>query len=180
MNDPRALGAQCDACPLGPQGCLRGQEAWAPVSPEIHEGASVLAIHRKRNDVDLTYVISCKPPGAPKGALERMSKRLVKLNKKRMAQGKAPHPTPQACCRPKLMAEATQYTHLLAMGKESVFALTRSSLSLSATRGGPMWVDDTWSHVTEDAADTHGVRKVFPTHPPTYVGLRPSWRPMPT
>ena len=208
MNDPRALGAQCDACPLGPQGCLRGQEAWAPVSPEIHEGASVLAvqdtpdledsqigrplagragsewayalsaIHRKRNDVDLTYVISCKPPGAPKGALERMSKRLVKLNKKRMAQGKAPHPTPQACCRPKLMAEAAQYTHLLAMGKESVFALTRSSLSLSATRGGPMWVDDTWSHVTEDAADTHGVRKVFPTHPPTYVGLRPSWRPV--
>ena len=33
--DPRTLGAECDRCPLGPNGCLRDRE-WRPLEPELH------------------------------------------------------------------------------------------------------------------------------------------------
>ena len=85
--DPRTLGARCDVCPLGPKGKFR-DGYWQPCPPETHEGATViavaetphiedtnngrplsgrsgqewnlalLAIGRKRNDVDLTHVVA--------------------------------------------------------------------------------------------------------------------------
>jgi uracil-DNA glycosylase family 4 len=86
--DPRACGARCDVCPLGPNGTYR-TGPWSPVPPERHEGATViavaetpgvddasfgrplsgrsggewnlalLAVGRKRTDVDLTHVVAC-------------------------------------------------------------------------------------------------------------------------
>ena len=41
--DPRACGARCDVCPLGPNGSHR-TGAWQPVAPEMHEGATILAV----------------------------------------------------------------------------------------------------------------------------------------
>ena len=84
--DPQHCGARCDICPLRYGGELSDGE-WAPVGPELHPGASVLAvaespgleevargrpligrsggewntalraIAKKRPDIDLTHVI---------------------------------------------------------------------------------------------------------------------------
>mgnify|MGYP001167723183 FL=1 len=50
--DPRERGAQCDRCPLGPDGCL-SDGAWDPVPPEVHESTTVAAVLEapKRDDV---------------------------------------------------------------------------------------------------------------------------------
>lgn len=43
--DPRAEGARCDVCPLGPNGFLRDQtKPWAPVRGEFHPNATTLAL----------------------------------------------------------------------------------------------------------------------------------------
>ena len=87
--NPKSCGAQCDICPLGPEGPLRKDE-WKPVGGEFHRGASVIAIAeapgadetrhgrplvgraggewvtaltgagKRRVDVDLDHVISCR------------------------------------------------------------------------------------------------------------------------
>ena len=41
--DPRACGARCNECPLGPHGAFR-TGPWSPVPPERHEGATVIAV----------------------------------------------------------------------------------------------------------------------------------------
>ena len=41
--DPRTCGARCDECPLGPNGTFRSGH-WQPVAPELHDGATVIAI----------------------------------------------------------------------------------------------------------------------------------------
>ena len=50
--DPREKGAQCDRCPLGPDGCLSDGQ-WEPVPPEVHESTTVAAVLEapKREDV---------------------------------------------------------------------------------------------------------------------------------
>ena len=200
VKDPRHQGARCDECPLGPKGCLRGSEPWQPVRSEVHESATVLGVLENpdaedsqagyplagrsgtewrsalsasglhRTQVDLTYTIACKPPGAPKGALSRLDKAVDKLNKKRTSDKRIPHP--RECCAPRLYHIAGEYEHIIALGKESIFALTGSPLSVMNTRGGPMWVNDDWEHVDE------GTRRVFPTVGPDYVSVAPQWRPV--
>ncbi|MDF1699581.1 MAG: DNA polymerase [Planctomycetota bacterium] len=91
--DPREHGADCDRCPLGPNGCLR-DGPWRPVKPELREGSTVLgileapkqddqqygrplagpdggewsrslaAVGLKRTHIDLAHVVACRPPGA--------------------------------------------------------------------------------------------------------------------
>lgn len=200
--DPRAQGARCDVCPLGPEGCLRGKEAWRPVRMEHHAGAKALVVlespdstakqhsrplagqdgtewnhalamvGRHRTHLSSTYTIACKLPGVDAGAQSRFDKALDRINKNRKLKGKDPHPHPRDCCRPRLLAEASAYRDIVAAGKEAVQALTRSALSIQKTRGGPMWVDEDWRHVSE------GVRRVFPTMNPGYVAYAPEWRPV--
>ena len=205
MYNPRECGAQCDVCPLGPKGELRGDEDWRPVGPEIHNGATVLAVAespgpdevqngrplvgrsggewnsglsacgRTRPEVDLTNVICCKPPGAASGAWTRMTRKLDSLNKQRNQEGLDPLPHPATCCRPRLLAEAAEYPGIITLGKSATQALTGLSSSILATRGGPLRVTDEWA-VTQDVEET--ACRVLPTVHPAYVMRAPSWRPV--
>ena len=200
--DPRDHGARCDECPLGPDGALR-KEDWQPVGPEIHPGATILAvaespgpdevIHgrplvgrsggewnqalsscgKRRTDVDLDNVISCKPPGQASGAWRRLDKDVDKLNRKRVKAGKEPVPHPMPCCRPRLLERAAKYSNLITMGKTATAALTGLGSSIQATRGGPIRLDREWD-VTQEVVETR--RKALPMLHPAFILRSPGWR----
>jgi uracil-DNA glycosylase family 4 len=206
--DPRACGARCDECPLGPNGSHR-DGPWRPVPPEVHKGATVLAvaempgvddasnerplsgrsgqewnlallaIGRKRNDMDLTHVVACSP-GAQQNAWEKMTKALDKENRRRLATGLPALPDPISCCRPRLLSEAQKYENVIALGRAAANALTAKTQSIFALRGGPVWVDEDWSALMEtplaNVVPEGAVRKVFPTFHPGFVQKAPGWR----
>ena len=170
--DPRACGARCDVCPLGPNGSHR-TGAWQPVAPEMHEGATILAVAempghdeanfgrplsgrsgsewnlallaagKKRTDVDLTHVVACSA-GADKNAWEKLHKALDKENRRRLAQAQPLIPDPTSCCRPRLLAETDRYEHIITLGRAAANALTAKAQSVFALRGGPVWVDENY------------------------------------
>ena len=200
--DPRDHGARCDECPLGPNGELRKEE-WQPVGPEIHPGATVLAvaeapgpdevIHgrplvgraggewgqalaacgKRRTDVDLDNVICCKPPGQSSGAWRRLDKDVDKLNRKRVKAGKEAVPHPVTCCRPRLIQSASEYSNIITMGKTATAALTGLGSSIQATRGGPIRLDREWD-VTQEVVETR--RKALPMLHPSFILRSPGWR----
>jgi DNA polymerase I-like protein with 3'-5' exonuclease and polymerase domains/uracil-DNA glycosylase len=197
---PKSCGAQCDICPLGPDGPLRKDE-WRPVGGEFHQGASVVAIAeapgadevqhgrplvgragsewvnalsasgKRRIDIDLDHVISCRPAGQESGAWRRMEKSLDRINRARAKKGEDPYPHPATCCRPRLLRVASRYQRVITLGKTATSALTGQSSSIQSTRGGPMYVDQDWDWVAEN-----GVRKLLPTLHPSFILRAPSWR----
>ena len=198
--DPQNFGARCDLCPLGPNGCLSDEE-WRPVGPEIHEGATTLAvlespgaedvqygrhfvsrsgtewqnalasIGKKRKDVDLTSVIECKPPGQSSGAWSRMNKKLDQINKNNEQQWLHP----MMCCRPRLLNLADTYENIITLGRVATYALTNKNRSINSVRGGPVWVDSNWEiSLTEET----NARRVMPAMLPSYVLRAPAWRPV--
>lgn len=197
--DPRDYGARCDLCPLGPQGALR-KDDWEPVGPELHDGATTLAVSdhpgpedtlhqrpmigrngsawsealqacgKRRPDVDLTNVIECKLPGGISGASLRLKRSLEKLNKRRVAEGAEPLPHPATCCRPRLLELSSNYTNVITLGRAATEAITGSSSNIFAMRGGPVQVGEHWT------LDDEGERKVVPTLHPSYVLRVPAWR----
>ena len=175
--DPRACGARCDECPLGPKGSHR-DGPWRPVAPEIHENAVVLAVAespgvddsanerplsgrsggewnlallatgRKRTDISLTHVVACNA-GAQPNAWEKMTKALDKENRRRLVTGLPALPDPISCCRPRLLKEAEDYENIIALGRSAANALTAKAQSIFALRGGPVWVDENWQALME-------------------------------
>ena len=198
--DPKSCGAQCDVCPLGPEGPLRKDE-WRPVGGEFHRGASVIAIAeapgsdevqhgrplvgragsewvnaltasgKRRVDIDLDHVISCRPSGQDSGAWRRMSRALDRLNRVRVKNGEEPYQHPSVCCRPRLLQVASRYQYVITLGKTATSALTGQTSSIQATRGGPMYVNRDWVWVPEN-----GARKLLPTLHPSFILRAPSWR----
>jgi DNA polymerase I-like protein with 3'-5' exonuclease and polymerase domains/uracil-DNA glycosylase len=198
--NPKNCGAQCDICPLGPEGPLRKDE-WKPVGGEFHRGASVIAIAespgsdevqhgrplvgraggewtnaltasgRRRVDVDLDHVISCRPSGQDSGAWRRMDKELDRINRKRSKKGEDPYPHPSVCCRPRLLDVVSRYPNIITLGKTATSVLTGQSSSIQSMRGGPMFVDENWDWVPEN-----GVRKLLPSLHPSFILRSPSWR----
>ena len=198
--NPKSCGAQCDICPLGPEGPLRKDE-WKPVGGEFHRGASVIAIAespssdevqhgrplvgrsggewnntltaigKRRTEVDLDHVISCRPTGQDSGAWRRMDKSLDRLNRKRIKEGDEPYPHPATCCRPRLLQVVSKYRNIITLGKTATSALTGQSSSIQSMRGGPMLIDDEWDWVGEN-----GTRKLLPTLHPSFILRAPSWR----
>jgi DNA polymerase I-like protein with 3'-5' exonuclease and polymerase domains/uracil-DNA glycosylase len=198
--NPKSCGAQCDICPLGPEGPLRKDE-WKPVGGEFHRGASVIAIAespssdevqhgrplvgrsggewnntltiagKSRLDVDLDHVIACKPTGQDSGAWRRMGKTLDRINRKRLKEGEDPYPHPATCCRPRLLQVVSKYRNIITLGKTATSALTGQTSSIQSLRGGPMLIDDEWDWVGEN-----GTRKLLPTLHPSFILRAPSWR----
>jgi uracil-DNA glycosylase len=201
--DPQNFGARCDLCPLGPNGCL-AKDDWEPVGPEIHKGAKVLAIAespgpeevlrgrplmgrngaewqlglsmvgKTRPDIDLTYVVECKPPGQSSGAWSRMNKKLDQINKKRVNQGDEPWLHPMVCCRPRLLNLADTYENIITLGRVATYALTNKNRSIHSVRGGPMRITDDWE-LTDDESAPY---KAMPTVQPDYILRSPAWRPV--
>ena len=175
--DPRACGARCDECPLGPKGSYR-DGPWRPVAPEIHENAIVLAVAespgvddvanggplsgrsggewnlallatgRKRTDISLTHVVACSA-GTDRNAWEKMTKALDKENRRRLVSGLPALPDPISCCRPRLLREVEDYENIIALGRSAANALTAKAQSIFALRGGPVWVDENWQALME-------------------------------
>jgi len=207
--DPRQHGARCDVCPLGPKGAFR-DGYWQPCPPEVHAGAAVLAvaetphiedtnngrplsgrsgqewnlallaIGRRRSDVDLTHVVACNA-GTDKNAWEKMTKALDKENRRRLVTGLPALPDPISCCRPRLLKEAENYNNIIALGRSAANALTAKAQSIFALRGGPVWVDEHWGALMETplaggAVPEGAVRRVFPTFHPGFVQKAPGWR----
>jgi uracil-DNA glycosylase len=171
--DPRTCGARCDECPIGPNGSFR-QGPWAPVPPELHEGATVIAVAEmpgaedagygrplsgrsggewnlallaaghNRAAVDLTHAVACSA-GTDKNAWEKLTKALDKENRRRLAKAQTLMPDPTSCCRPRLLAETDRYENILALGRASANALTAKTQSIFALRGGPVWVDENYN-----------------------------------
>ena len=198
--DPQHHGARCDICPLRNGGELSEGE-WAPVGPELHPGAEViaiaespgleevargrplvgrsggewnaalLAVAKTRPQIDLTLTILCKPPGQPSGAWSRMDKKLDQMNRKRSKEGLDPLPHPMTCCRPRLLAEVQNYKYVITLGKTATNAITGMSSSIHAVRGGPIWIDEDWRWTSEE-----GARMVMPTLHPSFIRRAPSWR----
>ena len=198
--NPKNCGAQCDMCPLGPEGPLRKDE-WKPVGGEFHRGASVIAIAespggdevqhgrplvgraggewtkaltasgKRRVDVDLDHVISCRPSGQDSGAWRRMEKELDRINRKRLKKGEDPYLHPAVCCRPRLLDVVSRYPNIITLGKTATSVLTGQSSSIQSMRGGPMFVDENWDWVPEN-----GVRKLLPSLHPSFILRSPSWR----
>ena len=199
--NPMACGAQCNRCPLGPDGPFASDD-WRPVPPEDH-GACILAVAEspgpdetrtgrplsgragtewndalkacglKRPDIDLDHVISCQPPGNSGGAWKRMNVRLDRLNKKRIAKGEAPWPTPEECCRPRLLHNASQYECILTLGKTATTALTSRTNGIRGMRGDMMMVDKDWRRTMDPKAQ---MRQVVPMMHPGFVMRAPAWR----
>lgn len=207
--DPRACGARCDECPLGPNGAFN-TGPWQPVPPEVHEGAKViavaelpgidevgfgrplsgrsggewnlalLAVGKKRTDVDLTHVVACSA-GSDKNAWEKLNKALDKENRRRLAQAQPLIPDPISCCRPRLLAETNGYENIITLGRAAANALTAKTQSVFALRGGPVWVDESYQALMQtplagEKRPEGAARKVFPTFHPGFVQKSPGWR----
>ena len=199
--DPRDFGARCDECPLGPRGCLRSDDEWAPVRSEIHADATVLAVGqspgpeetqagrpiggrgasewaaalsasgKRRPDVDLTYVVECQSPGRPSGAWTRMEKKLDRMNKKRTREGLLAIPHPATCCRPRLLDIASRYDNLILLGRVAMLALTGRNINIQSARGGPIQISEDWQ-----LCDDNARRRALPTLAPSHILRAPAWR----
>ena len=191
--DPRDHGAKCDECPLGPGsvGVLRKGD-WQPVGPELHHGATVLAvaespgpdevIHgrplvgrggsewshalsscgKQRADIDLDNVMCCKPPGQSSGAWRRLERQLDSINKKRAVEGEPRIPHPSECCAPRLKAMVERYAAVLTLGRVATASVTGNAASIFKSRGGPLRLSDD--------------RRAMPTLHPSFMLRSPGWR----
>jgi len=207
--DPRKCGARCDECPIGPKGPFR-DGPWAPVPPEMHGNSTViavaelphvedashgrplsgrsgqewnaalLAVGKRRTDVDLTHVVACSA-GSQQNAWEKLNKSIDKENRRRLAQAQPLMPDPISCCRPRLLAETDRYEHIIAMGRTAANALTAKAQSIFSLRGGPVWVDENYNALMQtplagEATPERAVRKVFPIMHPGFVQKSPGYR----
>lgn len=191
--DPRDHGAKCDECPLGPgpSGVLR-KDDWQPVGPELHHGATVLAVSdspgpdevihgrplvgrggsewshalsscgKQRTDIDLDNVMCCKPSGQSSGAWRKLERQLDSMNKERAAVGEPRIPHPSECCAPRLKASVERYESVLTLGRIATSSVTGNASSIFKSRGGPLRLDDN--------------RRAMPTLHPSYVLRSPGWR----
>ena len=162
--------------------------AESPGGDEVREGRPLVgragnewatalgSVKLRRPDIDLTNVILCQPPGQVSGAYSRMTKMLDRSNKKRARNGEPVVPHPAACCRPALLKLADSYDCIFAMGKTAASSIAGLSGSILKTRGGPMWVNESWDVVS--ATDETRKRRVMPTVHPAFVQRSPSWRPV--
>ena len=177
--DPRSLGARCDVCPLGPEGCLRDGH-WTPVPTEYHDGdegiavvghpssdeeqaghqfagdqggewsAGLIAAGSHRTKFAITPTILCRPPGDEKGAHDRMVKTLDKMNKARAKEGKDPIPSPESCCRPRLFNEISCFERIICLGGKAFKAVCGESRSVTKARGDLIEFTDDWRRLRRD------------------------------
>lgn len=212
-----SLGARCNECPLGPKGCLR-ENPYDPVTAEYHEddeaivvgshpsqadlsaghpfggesggvwNDAAVAIGKHRTNFAITYAVACVPPGQASGGMERMAKKLERINKQRLSDGKLPLPSPQDCCRPRLFNEVAPFRNIITLGKRALTAITGDSRSVTKARGDFIEYDRDWRRIRRDpesgdlSIDGQPVnesavyRKVLPTLEPSFVAKSPGWQ----
>lgn len=188
VYDPQANGALCGKCPLlgqrvvPPEGeisplHLLSGEAVAivgeapgeqeerqrrpfvgPSGKELDLSLRMAGIRRR--DAHVTNVLLCRPPG------NRLRDLLQKINKHNRTHKDDPIASPVACCAPRLEREVRSIGNIISMGKTATQAITGTSASIMALRGGLMELEGTERTVP---------RKVMPTIHPAFVLRRPRW-----
>ena len=159
----RAAGCDCARCPL--------RELAVPVASELRLGARLLivgeapggdeevadrpfvgasgreliraldAVGVEREQVALTNVLACRPPGE----WRRYERRLGKANAVRRRRGDPPVSSPVECCLPRLRREIGEARAVLLVGATAVGAARRIGLVPVAPAGeaAPVAVDET-------------------------------------
>lgn len=180
--DAEAHGARCDLCPLrevrqggpvppepsgAPVALLVGE---APGKEEVEQGRPFVgqsgqelwralgAAGYRRSRFGITNAILCRPP---ENKLDRVLSDLKRENKKRVAAGQEPRPTPMACCQPRLAREIAAFPKVIALGAVALQAVTGHASSIMDARGGPL--------------ELPGLR-VMPALHPAFVMRSKRWR----
>jgi DNA polymerase I-like protein with 3'-5' exonuclease and polymerase domains len=216
--DPRALGASCDRCllsqiragaPVPPENhnADRAIVGEAPGEDEVKLGrpyvgmsgkmltSQLRAVGCKRNEINWLNAVACRPPD---NDFERIVKRTQKLNKQidkenveRAKNGQPLIPYwlhPVDACRNRLLKELGGVTDVIATGGKALKALTQTSASILAVRGGMIdgWLGSPDGDVTNfyradgpwaSQPPTHDARRlrVLPTVHPAFVLRSMRW-----
>ncbi len=136
-----------------------GTEGWNP---------ALVAIGKKRSDVDLDNVTACQCPGEASGAWTRMETSLRRENERRALENLPALPHPKDCCAPRLKSVISRYQHVIALGGTATKELTGLTKGILSVRGGGVEVE-----VKEPSPRTI---KVMPTLHPAFVNRKPQWR----
>lgn len=192
--DPRQHGADCGNCVLreGRWGNPVPSEwparpialivAEAPGKEEVEKSAPLVGLSGqelmrclasvgiRRSQVALTNAILCRPPD---NNLDRVLHRLQKENKKRVAFGEDPIPTPMVCCAQRLREEIVALPNVIALGKVALSAVTGLNRAITEARGGPIEME-----VGPDWAGTAGPVqiRILPALHPAHVMRFKRWR----
>jgi DNA polymerase I-like protein with 3'-5' exonuclease and polymerase domains/uracil-DNA glycosylase len=228
--DPSAHGALCDQCflrdkregdPVPPewhQGAGAIIVAEAPGETEVQHGrplcgasgtetmAALEVQGLSRNHFHWTQAVVCRPPSNDMDLLlhkmQRENAERKKANGQRGQEGALPlYPTPQQCCRPRLIKELEAATYqlqgadgsparqinVIAMGKYAWNSIAQAGDSIGSVRGGPAegWLDKNgaWWKTKWPALDARDATflpvhlRVMPVHHAAFVLRSPKWRP---
>lgn len=181
--DPRALGADCDNCPLnsckpvptehpqsgvkgiaivgeapGEQEEERGRPFVGPSGNELARGLRKAAIDRR--ECLVSNVLLCRPPKNKLDAFMRKAKREA------TAEGKEFH-SPIKCCLPRLQNEIKGYTKFVTLGKVATNAIAGTKGGILPVRGAFMDLEGTMNTPA---------RRVMPTIHPAFVLRAQRWR----
>jgi DNA polymerase len=122
-----------------------------------------------RGHLALTNAICCRPPDNELGILLH---RLQKENKRRIADGLDPRPTPMECCRPRLLREMAALPNVITVGKIATESVTGHVTKIMTARGGPLqlFLDG------DTPGDGKGAAvRVLPTLHPAFVMRSRRW-----
>lgn len=162
--DPRAWGSKCDSCALGQYHRSKGD--WAPVCPEVKEGAERTVVGRAPSK---TSVKHCRPfsgmsgeelgrglnkaanlgrrdanftyavlCGLPKGDAKLWGAIYKKMKRARKAKGLEPWLDPVVACRGQVLRVARSGPVVLALGSWAHKSLVGRSVDIHKTRGSFM------------------------------------------
>lgn len=187
MYNPRDFGAQCDLCPLGPNGpdAIHHRDgAWNPVPPE-HWQTTVIAVAEAPGHMEEIHGGPLQGPigdewntalaaaGYPRHTVSSANllacrphndnfQGMLDTLKKWNADPENPtFPSPIACCLPRFYADVTPYPYVIILGKRAFHAMTGREVGIFSARGGPI--------------EANG-RKLLPTIHPNFVLHKQRWR----
>lgn len=202
--DPRADGAECASCPLGPNGFLFTEKwGWAPV-PTEHRAVATIALAENPSEMERTKgypfagpsgvwwerginalrkartsyaignVIACQCPGEPTGAYERMTHNVAAMNKRLLAKGEA-EGIPAS--------QVPTWKHPAACCRPRLMkdiAPYRNVVTLGGTAvkellGGASGILSIHGSPMELPSSHGASRKVLPTFHPAFVSRAPQW-----
>jgi len=194
--NPEQAGCLCSLCPLrtlreGPpvpakwheraQALLVGE---APGAEEVKKGEpfvgkagielekSLRSVGASRGHLALTNAIACRPPD---NELSVLLHRLQKENKRRVAEGLEPRPTPMECCRPRLLSEMAALPNVIAVGKVATEAVTGHVVKIMSARGGPVVVPHPTARVPGREGPEPLTIRILPTLHPAFVMRSRRW-----
>ena len=192
--DPRQDGADCDRCilrrqrvggpvpskwPANPVALIVGE---APGEKEVAKGEpfvgkagielehALRAVGVHRGHVALTNAIACRPPD---NELDKLLHGLQKENKKRDELGLERLPTPQECCRPRLLRELARLPNVITVGKIPTQAVTGGAIKIMDARGGPRELDIALDEMGGASSNVHV--RLLPTLHPAFVMRQRRW-----